>query len=319
MISWKKIHPEILAAIEGLKEHGFTEPTVRSVYYVLGSQNVIPLTDYGYQKLVGETVAMRKSGEIAWGFFAVKRGTSDEVGVSVGLPHDLRATVPFVGAKSWSDFWLGSLRAAPEAFELPRWYRQPNLVEVWVEKDGLLGATSTWLEDLGVTVRSPQGYGAWEFSYASLRKMKEELEEQHKTSIQILYLGDLDPSGKDIPRALEEGAFSYFGEKLGITVEFRELGLSPAQVEKFNLPPMPKKKEVLGKLHRDSRYAWFVERYGSEMFVELDAFYALATDEAKALIRGEVEALFDEKVYERTRQEQTKLRREIRERIEGGR
>lgn len=46
-VEWRNLDSEILKAIAGLEEHGFKEPTIRSVYYVLGSVNTIPLTRSG--------------------------------------------------------------------------------------------------------------------------------------------------------------------------------------------------------------------------------------------------------------------------------
>lgn len=287
-ISWVNMDGQILAAIEGLKESGYKFPTIRSVYYVLGTQNVIPLTDGGYKRLDAKIVEMRKEGSIPWGYFAVKRGTSSEAPA-------------FWSGEEWANHWINRLRRAKETFHLPRWYGQPNLVEVWVEKDGLLGAVANWLSDLEVTVRAPQGYGAWEFIRESLVKIQEELGEQKKEEIHILYAGDLDPSGKDIPRFMEQEAIAYFEDELGVHVEFREIALSPEQVHKFHLPQQPGSAEVLAKIHRDPRLGWYRAHYPPNLFVELDAFFALATKDAKALIRSEVMDLFDDETYEASR------------------
>lgn len=312
-VAWKNLDQQILDAIRNLEAHGFTEPTIRSVYYVLGSLNVIPLTRSGYKSLDAKIVEMRKRGLIQWGFFAVKRGTSDEAGVPCPLPGGYRTTLPFITADEWADFWVDQVLVAHESFTVPRWYNQDNLVEVWVEKDGLLGATSNWLQDLEVTVRAPQGYGAWEFIHDSLKKIRRELKVQNKKRVHILYLGDLDPSGKDIPRFMSEDAIEHL--RRGMDPTFTELGLSPEQVEEHGLPQQPESAEVMEKIERDPRMAWYQENYPPDMFVELDAFYALATDAARALIRAAVEELFDDDVFQETREQQTALRAEIEMRV----
>ncbi len=313
--SWKDMNQAILDAIKGLEKAGFKEPTVRSVYYVLGSLNTIPMTRQGYKALDAKIVEMRKSGEIPWGFFAVKRGTSDEAGVPIPLPRNFQTTIPYVTTEEWVEFWIESLRDAADNFNLPRWYGQKNLVEVWVEKDGLLGATSNWLEDLQVTVRAPQGYGAWEFIHSSLQSIKKELKSQKKEAVHILYAGDMDPSGKQIPYFLEKEALAHFEELLGVRVQFKEIALSPEQVRKYHLPEVPDSQEVIDKIHRDSRLKWYQERYPPNMFVELDAFYSLATKAAKELIRGEVQALFDPKVFKKTRKEEEAMRETVAEAV----
>lgn len=316
-IKWTEMDQSILDAIDGLESHGFSEPTIRSVYYVLGTLNTIPLTDSGYKSLDKKMVEMRIEEKIPWGFFAVKRGTSIEAGVKVNLPHNCQVTVPFVFPDDWAEHFIIQLKDAAGNFQLPRWYNQKNLVEVWVEKDGLLGATSNWTEDLDVTVRAPQGYGAWEFIHDAMQKIKRELKQQSKKATRIIYLGDLDPSGKDIPRFMSEEAIEHFKEKLGISeFTFSEIALTPEQVRKHNLPQMPESEEVMEKISRDPRLKWYKENYPPDMFVELDAFYALATDAVKNLIRDKVSSYFDDNIYNETRKEEQRSRKRIRRMIE---
>lgn len=311
-LNWKELDEQILTAINGLGEHGFTEPTIRSVYYVLGSLNVIPLTRSGYQQLDRKITEMRKNGKIDWGFFAVKRGTSNEAGIPVPLPHNHRVILPYVTPDEWASFCINQLKQAHSIFKLPRWFKQENLVEVWVEKDGLLGATSSWLRDLEVTVRAPQGYGAWEFIHDSMKRMQEEIERQEKQHIRIIYLGDLDPSGKDIPRFMSQEAITYFQNFLTVEdLEFNEIGLSPQQVRQYNLPEQPEAQEVKDKIERDPRLKWYQEHYPRDMFVELDAFYALATDAARNLIRTTVESYFDSETFTETREEEKEMKEGI--------
>jgi hypothetical protein len=200
---------------------------------------------------------------------------------------------------------------ASKTYQLPRWFNQKNLVEVWVEKDGLLGATASWVSDLEVTVRSPQGYGAWEFINDSIKSIMRELKKQQKEKVVIIYLSDLDASGKDIPRFIEEDAMQHFIDEYGLkNFTFIDLALSVEQVKKYKLPEMPDAPEVLAKMMRDPRRAWYIETYG-EIFTELDAFYALATEDAKKLIRDTVESFFDEKTYKTTRKLEEKQKAQI--------
>jgi len=315
-VKWKGLDKAILDAISQLGALGFDEPTIRSVYYVLGSMNIIPLTRSGYKSLDSKMVKMRLSGAIKWGFFAVKRGTSIEAGVKVRVPHGYQVNVPFVPPEDWAKHFIEQLQEAEDNFQLPRWYKQQNLVEVWVEKDGLLGATANWVHDLEVTVRAPQGYGAWEFIHDAMQKIKRELRQQQKKAVHIIYLGDLDPSGKDIPRFMSEEALEHFKQLLGIEdLTFTEIGLSPEQVEQYGLPQIPESEEVMDKIRRDPRMHWYQEHYPVDMFVELDAYYALAKDgdepAARNLIRNAVLGFFDEATHEESRREERRMRARV--------
>ena len=67
---------------------------------------------------------------------------------------------------------------------------------------------------------------------------------------------------------------------------------------------MPESEDVLAKIRRDTNMKWYRERY-PEVFTELDAFYALATDEAQDTLRGAVEQFFDDNTFKATREQET--------------
>jgi len=306
-VAWKDLDQDILDAIENLDAKGFKEPTVRAVYYVLGSLGKIPLTKNGYKSLDKKIVEMRKNGKIDWGFFAVKRGTSIESDKYQSPKEQFRRA-------------LNYFTNLQDYFEIPRWHGQPKYVEVWIEKDGLLGALHNWTSDMGITVRAPQGYGAWEFINDSIHKIERVLETRREAcpdediDVHILYLGDLDPSGKDIPRFIEDGAFDHFG----FNVTFTEIALTLDQVSEHQLPEIPDSQEVREKIERDPRYRKYVEEYG-KVFCELDAFFSLKTEEARELIRDKVNELYDES-YEDARDElekdgKSKIRKMVKDAI----
>jgi hypothetical protein len=298
-VSWKDLDQEILDAIAGMAASGYTEQTIRSVYYILGTKNIIPLTKSGYKSLDAKMVLMRRNGSIPWGTFAIKRGTS------------ITAS-QYLTPEQWAGYWINRLKEASARYVLPRWFGQENLVEVWIEKDGLLGATANWLKDLDVTCRAPQGQCAWEFIHSSMRSIQEELEEQEKSKANIIYLGDLDPSGMAIPRVLQEQGIPFFEEHFGMDeVDFEVIALTPQQVKDNSLPEMPESDEVLQKIQRDPNLKWYSSLY-PDMFTELDAFFALSTSEAKRTIREAVEDLFDDKQFKKSR----KLEQENKDKVQ---
>lgn len=296
-VSWKNMDQLILDTIEKLREKGFSEPTIRSVYYVLGSEGHIPLTNTYYKSLDEKLVQMRKAKKIPWGFFALKRGTA-------------RKATPYISPEDEAEYSVNQVRNAHESYRLPRWFAQEHLVEVWIEKDGLLGVTHNFLRDYDVTVRAPQGYAAWEFVHIAMAEILEVMERQGHEVVHIIYLGDLDPSGKDIPRFMEKEAIPYFEREFGIMVDFQDIGLSPQQVEDNDLPSDPSMlgAEVLAKIRKDSRRKWYLDNY-PEMFVELDALYSLATEAARDLVRTTVDQFFDRQTHDETK------RREERDKV----
>ena len=263
--------------MQAIKERGSGGfATVRSVYYYLGSLDLIPMTEQGYKQLDALVVKMRKDGEIPWGYFPVVRGTN-------GIEPDR-----YWEAGEYFDAYKKQFLDSDKYYRTPLWYKQPNLVEVWVEKKGLLPKVERYVQNLGVQVRAVEGYPPWEFVNENTESIYQYLEDRApKATVHILYLGDLDPSGLDIDRQIQD-AFSHFE----MPMQFERIGLLPEQVKKYNLPPIPSNAEVIEKIHRDARYAKYFQKYG-EQFTELDAWDGLSPDTMRLEIRAKVDSLFD--------------------------
>lgn len=274
-IDWSgEIHDRILQAIQERGRGGFA--TVRSVYYYLGSLDLIPMTEQGYKQLDALVVKMRKSKEIPWGYFPVVRGTN---GISPNRHWD---------ADEFYDAYKKSFLACAEYYRMPLWYKQPNLVEVWVEKKGLLPKVERYIRDLDVQVRAVEGYPPWEFVNENVEDIENYLNDRaDDATVNILYLGDLDPSGLDIDRQIQD-AFSHFE----MDMTFERIGLLPEQVERYHLPSIPSNAEVIEKIHRDARYAKYLSKYG-EHFTELDAWDGLSPDTMRQEIRDKIMSFFD--------------------------
>lgn len=294
-IDWQALRPTVFEAIEWLKGQGVPTTTIRTIYYRLGDDlKVIPLTEYGYKKIDELIVDMRKSGEIPWGFFSVERGKSIEC-------------TEFKTAEEYTQMRVDSLKKAHERYGLPRWYGQDVLVEVWIEKEGQLPLLWAWLRDLDVTLRAPKGYMTWEFARDSVRAIKERLErERDGRKVVVIYLGDLDPSGTDIDRCIQE-AMEFFG----VDFDFQRLALHPGQIREFSLPMWPERMDVIEKLERDPRRRKYFERFG-RIACEIDSFVSRAPKELRTMIRAAVLEHFDREKTERTEAEEKRLKRRVR-------
>ena len=289
-IDWSgDIRNRILQAIKERGKGGFA--TVRSVYYYLGSLDLIPMTEQGYKQLDALVVKMRKNEEIKWGYFPVVRGTN---GVEPDRHWDVDEFF-----KAYKKNFLDS----DTYYKTPLWYNQPNLVEIWVEKKGLLPKIERYVHDMDVQVRAVEGYPPWEFVNENISDIYEYLDDRaDNATVHILYLGDLDPSGLDIDRQIQD-AFSHFE----MPIEFERIGLLPEQVRRYNLPSIPSNEEVIQKIHRDARYSKYFQRYG-EKFTELDAWDGLSPDSMKMEIRAKVDELFDHSLdSERSKQHNENL------------
>ncbi len=185
--------------------------------------------------------------------------------------------------------WLRSLLLPnlDKLYTFDHWTEQPRYVEVWVEKDAVLGIALDALEDLDVPVLSCRGFASLTSVRDGAHRFAERGEANGK-ALHILYVGDFDPSGEymahELPPRLEAwGASEVFFKKICLLAD--QIDDLPENYE----PEKPKKN--------DPRYQWFKKMYPGMGQYELDA---LPPQDLHDIIRAETRALLDVEVWERT-------------------
>jgi hypothetical protein len=157
-----------------------------------------------------------------------------------------------------------------------KWENQEYYPEVFIEKKALQGVFNPICRRYSVSLGACKGYPSLTFLHEASLRFKEALQND-KIPI-IVYFGDYDPSGEDIPRSIEENMIRF-----GISVEVRRIALMKDQVLHWNLPPAPAK---VG----DSRTAnW--DGLGQ---VELDA---VKPEDIEILCRDALDGIFDDNKY----------------------
>lgn len=169
--------------------------------------------------------------------------------------------------------------SAANSFRLDKWRTQPFRVEVWIEKDALVGVLDAVCPGLDVPYFSCRGYVSQSEMWAAAQRLKSWVKKGQQ--VVILHLGDHDPSGIDMSRDIKD-RLELFGTRL----EVKRIALNMDQVEQYNPPPNPAKMT-------DARAESYVELYGDESW-ELDALDPAALT---ALIEGEVAELRDEDAW----------------------
>jgi len=172
--------------------------------------------------------------------------------------------------------------AVADQYRTNRWAQQSYHVEVWIEKDALLGAVQGVCQGNDVPYFSCRGYTSqtamWEAAQR-LNRIKREMSQE----LVIIHLGDHDPSGIDMTRDIA-GRLEVFG----CYPEVRRIALNMDQVEQYSPPPNPAKLT-------DSRSGTYIEEFGDESW-ELDA---LDPAVLIALIQGEIDSWRDEYQWNR--------------------
>ena len=162
--------------------------------------------------------------------------------------------------RSWSHSKniSSALNRAAWGFSINRWENQPIAVEVWVEKEALIGVIETPCGDLDVPYFACKGYVSQSALWRAGQRVKNRAIKGQETV--VLHLGDHDPSGIDMTRDNEEKLRLFSGSRL---IRVNRIALNYDQIEEYNPPPNPTKLT-------DPRAEPYIKDFGHTCW-ELDA------------------------------------------------
>jgi len=188
------------------------------------------------------------------------------------------------------------LMACAKQFRYDLWADQEFRVEVWIEKDALVGVFEPVCQELDIPVFSCRGYTSQSEMWSAGVRIFEN--DRNGQSTAILHFGDHDPSGIDMTRDIKKRLELYSG----CDVKVERLALTMKQVQKYNPPPNPAKMT-------DTRSSSYVNLYGSESW-ELDALEPLVLTN---LVRQAVVRYRDSVVWDESMKRQQDARLRLRE------
>ena len=242
---------------------GFTL-TLRQVYYQFVARGWIANTQRDYKRLGSIINAGRLAGEIDWDAIEDRtRGIRD--------------------LSKWDDP-SDIIKSAARSYHEDLWEGQQRRVEVWIEKDALVGVLLPTCEELDVPVLSCRGYTSQTEMWIAAMRLVRWSRLGYETL--VLHFGDHDPSGIDMTRDIRE-RLALFAEQHGQPApEVQRIALNMDQVEEFNPPPNPAKTT-------DSRFESYLREHGEDSW-ELDA---LEPAVLASLVREHIEKALDEGTY----------------------
>jgi len=299
-----------------------TSLTLRGLFYILVSKNIIPNTVSAYKRLSDVLAKARYRGEFPWHL----------------LRDSTRRVIPMEKTT-----WYPTKPLSPDEIKMiiesyinsyvnvqvNPWEDQPYRIFVVVEKEALGDLVAKFISEVwehGVReIRVIRGYD----SATDVNLLAEDISQMpSRQKPVVLQLGDFDPSGEDIVRDFRE-RLKMLSKRDDII--FEKIAVTIDQIIDLKLPAKPESLEEITKMRRDSRYKSYVEKiknmaetdervkklveeYGSpEIRVELDALVALKPDEFKKILRETIERYFDREAYEKitkTKEEELKKKAE---------
>ena len=209
--------------------------TVRQMFYQLVAREIVKNTERAYDRTSEILKDGRLFGEIDWELI-VDRG---------------RQTIMPPEFQSISHL----IRSAKSSYRSDRWKEQEYYVEVLVEKDALAGILEPVAEEYHVSLLANKGYPSISSMYDLAGRIEKK---QSEKKCVILYMGDHDPSGRDMVNNIPKQM-----ELLGIHVPVDHIALTQDQISQYHLPVQYAKES-------DSRYKEFKKEFGPNS-CELDA------------------------------------------------
>ena len=258
----KSFHRATLATIEQanaiIDEYqlaGFTL-TVRQLYYQFVARDLIPNTDRSYKNLGKVVNDARLAGLIDWD--AIEDRTR------------------FLRSNSHWSTGADVIDSCAQQFQLDKWENQSHYIEVWIEKDALIGVIEAICQRLDVPYFACRGYSSQSEQWRAGQRLQAVID-QGRIPL-IIHLGDHDPSGIDMTRDNQD-RLSLFAWN---DVQVERIALNWDQIEQYQPPPNSAKLS-------DTRAKAYIEQYGAHSW-ELDA---LDPRVIESLIEAKVEQYRD--------------------------
>jgi len=111
-------------------------------------------------------------------------------------------------------------------------------VEVWCESRSIAGVIQDLCKEYAVSLYPAGGFSSLSLIYEAASYIANEIECSGKTSVCVLYVGDYDPAGVLVDKAIERDLRKHLP---GVPVDFHRIGINADQVMLYDLPTKPRK------------------------------------------------------------------------------
>ena len=240
--------------------------TVRQVFYQAVSKGIVPKDESkGYNLIQRNLLEMRRLGHLPYSFVA-------------DVSRRWMKPTTYNGLDAALDNWMNFYRQDV-------WARQSERVEIWLEKEALSSIFYEVTNKYDIPLFLARGFSSESFLYDAAEMIKE----IGKPTF-IYFFSDYDPSGLALCRQVEKML-----PRFGAEIEFQRAALDPWQIETFDLPTRPTKKNTHSKGFKGNS-------------VELDALHP---DDLHQLIEVKIQNHISEKDMQNIEMEEKVQRKTI--------
>jgi hypothetical protein len=222
--------------------------TVRQVFYQAVARRVVSNKVAEYRRVSKILVLLRRRNLLRWD----------------AIEDRTRITWEKRGISNVREFAAAQM----ESFMDPRYYHrcyvqaQDVYAEVATEKDALSSILTDAIWPYCTRLNVVRGQVSATMVNNMAARFKRAI--QAGQSAVLVYLGDLDPSGVVIPKALVRNLHDHHD----VDVELRRAALNPEQIRQYDLP-----ESLDAAKTKDPNYRSWRDEYGNQKPVELDALH----------------------------------------------
>lgn len=219
--------------------------SLRQLYYLAVSYKIAHKTELWYKKVGREMTRARESGQLSWDCI-------------VDYSRHVYRAEQYTGL---NDF----LTQAQQVYRRNYWVDQEYRIELWCEKETLIGTLEPITDKYGLGLYPCKGFSSITYMHTAAKSIFQ----SNKRCI-ILYLGDHDPSGMSIEENVSKKLNQYIDEirltyvsrctpedyirNTRASVTVIRLAVNESQIEEYGLPTrFTKKSDSRSKQFRDSR------------------------------------------------------------------
>lgn len=219
--NWKPT-PDVLQLVQNCQSvirinKEFLPLTLRQIYYYLVSNYKYDKTQKAYKRLC-ETMNKARRAKM------IDMDCVRDDGMTKKTAFQFQTEAHFI---RWT-------KLQSQEFRLDRQENQDTKLIVWCEAAGMVPQLHGAVKKYGIPVLSSGGFDSLTSKH-KIAKMISDLED-----VEILHLGDHDPSGVHLYKSLDEDLDAFL-DHFGGVMELTRLAVTPAQVETMNLPTSPPK------------------------------------------------------------------------------
>jgi len=255
--------------------------SARNVYYKLVGRGLIPQDDEGerksYRKVIDTIAKAKLAGAFPLNWLQDNLRVPRPGKIAGGLADTDEVIDEIVDYLAWFPKSL---------IKIDKWYGQPVVPFVMVEKDTLEGTVRGPCRTHDVPLYVSRGYSSITGLYAWANQLAEvSAEADWEFDVEVLYLGDHDPEGMNIPEAIEKVVRQLVDLKGWHNFpEFsvRRVALTMDQALAGGFPPMKVKT-------KSARAGGYIKKYGTQAW-EIEAMDAMRL---RDMLNDEITALWD--------------------------